>query len=111
MVPASLPVLDLQPQPERPDAVVGGLSEDEAVSALRSMAALNDPHTEMIGRGYHPTVTPAVIVRDVLSNPAWSTLRAVQEGNFYTLEHSLYNLKPNARWGEAYEKLSDILYS
>ena len=73
VVPATLPVLDPPQQPERPDAVVGGLSEDEAVSALRSLAALNDPHTEMIGRGYHPTVTPAVIVRDVLSNPAWTT--------------------------------------
>ena len=73
VVPATLPVLDLPQQPERPDAVGGGLSEDEAVGALRSLAALNDPHTEMIGRGYHPTVTPAVIVRDVLSNPAWTT--------------------------------------
>ena len=73
VVPATLPVLDPPQQPERPDAVVGGLSEDEAVGALRSLAALNDPHTEMIGRGYHPTVTPAVIVRDVLSNPAWTT--------------------------------------
>ena len=73
VVPATLPVLDPPQQPERPDAVVGGLSEDEAVGVLRSLAALNDPHTEMIGRGYHPTVTPAVIVRDVLSNPAWTT--------------------------------------
>ena len=73
VVPATLPVLDLPQQPERPDAVVGGLSENEAVGALRSLAALNDPHTEMIGRGYHPTITPAIIVRDVLSNPAWTT--------------------------------------
>lgn len=48
--------------------------------------------------------------KTLLSNPAWSSLRAVQNGNFHTLEHSLYNLKPNARWGEAYEKLADILY-
>ena len=73
VVPTTLPVLEPPQQPERPDAVVGGLSENEAVGALRSLAALNDPHTEMIGRGYHPTVTPTVIVRDVLSNPAWTT--------------------------------------
>ena len=47
----------------------------------------------------------------LLSNPAWSGLRAVKEGRFYTLDHHLYNLKPNARWGEAYEQLADILYS
>lgn len=46
----------------------------------------------------------------LLSNPAWSGLRAVEEGQFYTLDHHLYNLKPNARWGEAYEQLADILY-
>ena len=46
----------------------------------------------------------------LLSNPAWSGLRAVREGRFLTLDHKLYNLKPNARWGEAYEGLADILY-
>lgn len=46
----------------------------------------------------------------LLSNPAWGGLRAVKEGRFYTLDHHLYNLKPNARWGEAYEQLADILY-
>ena len=37
----------------------------------------------------------------LLSNPAWGSLRAVREGRFVTLDHRLYNLKPNARWGEA----------
>lgn len=46
----------------------------------------------------------------LLSNPAWSGLRAVREGRFHILDHTLYNLKPNARWGEAYEELADILY-
>ena len=46
----------------------------------------------------------------LLSNPAWSPLRAVEEGRFYTLDQALYNFKPNARWGEAYEKLAQILY-
>ena len=46
----------------------------------------------------------------LLSNPAWSGLRAVREGRFVTLDHKLYNLKPNARWGEAYEALAEILY-
>ena len=26
------------------------------------------------------------------------------------MDQQLYNLKPNARWGEAYEKLAEILY-
>lgn len=44
------------------------------------------------------------------SNPAWDTLSAVQNGNFYLMEKELYHLKPNARWGEAYQKVADILY-
>lgn len=46
----------------------------------------------------------------LMSNPAWNELTAVKEGRFYILEHELFNLKPNARWGLAYEKLADILY-
>ena len=44
------------------------------------------------------------------SNPAWDTLSAVQNGNFYIMEKELYHLKPNARWSEAYQKVADILY-
>lgn len=46
----------------------------------------------------------------LLQNPAWQSLRAVRDGHFYVLDHQLYNQKPNARWGEAYEGLVDILY-
>lgn len=44
------------------------------------------------------------------SNPAWSTLSAVKNGNYYVLEKRLFNLKPNVRWGQAYGILADILY-
>lgn len=44
------------------------------------------------------------------SNPAWQSLSAVKNGNYYILDPYLYNLKPNERWGEAYEKMADILY-
>lgn len=46
----------------------------------------------------------------LLQHPAWSSLTAVKEGRYYMLDKRLYNLKPNARWGEAYRKLGDILY-
>ncbi|MDE5907151.1 MAG: ABC transporter substrate-binding protein [Lachnospiraceae bacterium] len=46
----------------------------------------------------------------LLSNPAWSSLSAVKEGNYHLLDKRLYNLKPNAKWGEAYKGLADILY-
>lgn len=61
-------------------------------------------------QGADPTDAQATLDAALLSNPAWAGLRAVEEGRFYTLDHRLYNLKPNARWGEAYEALADILY-
>jgi iron complex transport system substrate-binding protein len=45
----------------------------------------------------------------VRENPAWNTLTAVKEGRVYTMDKTLYNLKPNDRWGEAYEKLNELL--
>ena len=61
-------------------------------------------------QGADATMAQASLDAALLQNPAWSSLRAVREGRFYTLDHALYNLKPNARWGEAYENLADILY-
>lgn len=45
----------------------------------------------------------------IKENPAWRTLTAVKEGHVYLMDKTLYNLKPNDRWGEAYEKLEHIL--
>lgn len=83
------------------------LLEDLSLEAIMSA----DPdYIFVVLQGSDPTKAQDTLERTLLSNPAWGSLRAVQEGRFYTLEHSLYNLKPNARWGEAYEKLADILY-
>lgn len=49
------------------------------------------------------------IARELESNPIWNALRAVQSGRVYIMEKNLYNLKPNHRWGEAYERLEAIL--
>lgn len=42
-------------------------------------------------------------------NPAWSTLDAVRSGRLHIMDKKLFNLKPNARFAEAYETLADIL--
>ena len=57
-----------------------------------------------------PADAQETLENTLLNNPAWATLTAVKEGRYYVMEQNLYNLKPNARWGEAYEKLADILY-
>ena len=47
---------------------------------------------------------------NLLSNLAWSGLTAVKEGQVHYMEKSLYHLKPNDRWGIAYEQLEKLLY-
>ena len=49
------------------------------------------------------------VAQNLENDPAWSKLTAVQEGRVYFMDKNLYNLKPNHRWGEAYEKLEEIL--
>ncbi len=44
------------------------------------------------------------------SDPAWQALTAIREGNVHVLDKKLFHYKPNARWGESYEVLYDILY-
>ncbi|WP_018683603.1 aminomethyl-transferring glycine dehydrogenase [Actinokineospora enzanensis] len=48
-------------------------TEVEALAELRELAGRNRVLTSMIGLGYHGTVTPPVIRRNVLESPAWYT--------------------------------------
>ncbi|MDX6302569.1 MAG: glycine dehydrogenase [Nocardioidaceae bacterium] len=48
-------------------------TEQEAALELRAMAGLNHPREPMIGLGYHGTLTPAVVRRNVLEDPSWYT--------------------------------------
>lgn len=48
-------------------------SEAEALAALRALADKNQVFRSYIGQGYYNTHTPAVILRNVLENPAWYT--------------------------------------
>jgi glycine dehydrogenase len=58
---------------EAPLGLGGGVSEADALERLRQIAGRNRPVTSLIGMGYTGTVTPPVIARNVLENPAWYT--------------------------------------
>lgn len=53
--------------------VPAAVGEDAVLAELRTLADQNTLLTSYIGQGYHGTITPPVIQRNVLENPAWYT--------------------------------------
>ncbi|MGX9857276.1 aminomethyl-transferring glycine dehydrogenase (plasmid) [Limimaricola variabilis] len=49
------------------------LSESELLHRMKVTAGKNRVLTSLIGQGYHGTVTPPAIQRNILENPAWYT--------------------------------------
>ena len=87
-------------------------SEDSLLENL-SMEVIMQQDPEFIFvvlQSSDPSVAQGVLEKTLLCDPAWDSLTAVQEGRFYLMDPALYNLKPNDRWGEAYENLAAILY-
>ncbi|TKV56141.1 aminomethyl-transferring glycine dehydrogenase [Nakamurella flava] len=58
---------------DRPLELPEAASEAATLTELRAIAARNRPAVSMIGLGYHDTITPGVIQRNVLESPAWYT--------------------------------------
>jgi len=56
-----------------PLALPAPVPEHEALARLSAIAAKNRVFRSFIGQGYYGTITPGVILRNVLENPAWYT--------------------------------------
>ncbi len=57
----------------QPFDLPAAITERDALSRLRRIAQRNEVFVSMIGMGYHGTVLPGVILRNVLENPGWYT--------------------------------------
>src|SRR5246127_239700 len=55
------------------DQLLPAATEHEALAELRAMADSNTVAVSMIGQGYYDTLTPPVLRRNILENPAWYT--------------------------------------
>jgi glycine dehydrogenase len=49
------------------------ISEVEVIAELRKLASENRKMESLIGLGYYASITPPVVLRNVLENPAWYT--------------------------------------
>lgn len=78
--------------------------------SMEAILAADPDKIFIVLQGADPEPARAQLEGEVLSNPAWQQLTAVQEGEVYYMDKDLYHLKPNARWGEAYDRLVEILY-
>ena len=57
----------------KPLAIGDSRTEVDALAYLKAAASKNKMYKSYIGMGYHPTLTPHVILRNVLENPGWYT--------------------------------------
>ena len=73
-IPASIRMNAPMRVAEAPGAAgAGPRGEHELLTALRGMASRNQVFRSHIGMGYHGTITPPVVQRNVLENPGWYT--------------------------------------
>lgn len=78
--------------------------------SMEAIIAADPDYIFVVPYGNDMDAAMQIIDEQLLKNPAWTSLTAVSNGNYYVLDKELYHLKPNARWGEAYKGLADILY-
>lgn len=87
---------------------------DSDTSLLENLSAEavireNPHHIFVVTMGSDDEKAKKTLENMIAGNPAWSTLDAIGAGRLHIMDKKLFNLKPNARFAEAYEILADIL--
>jgi iron complex transport system substrate-binding protein len=63
----------------------------------------------VVQQGDNAEGTRTYVRQFLQEHPAWAQLTAVKHDNVHFMEKSLFGLKPNHRWGQAYEIVEEIL--
>lgn len=86
---------------EKAPVLLEGLSTEEILLSDPDFILFTTMGDEKAGQAY---------MESLISDPVWQTLTAVKEGRVHQLPKALFQYKPNARWGEAYAYLIELLY-
>ena len=86
---------------EKAPILLDGLSTEEILLSDPDFILFTTMGDEAAGNAY---------MESLLADPVWQTLTAVKEGRVHQLPKELFQYKPNARWGEAYAYLIELLY-
>ena len=86
---------------EKAPVLLDGLSTEEILLSDPDFILFTTMGDETVGQAY---------MESLLQDPVWKTLTAVKEGQVHQLPKELFQYKPNARWGEAYTYLIELLY-
>ena len=86
---------------EKAPILLDGLSTEEILISDPDFILFTTMGDESAGTAY---------MDSLISDPVWQNLTAVKEGRVHQLPKELFQYKPNARWGEAYAYLIELLY-
>ena len=86
---------------EKAPILLDGLSTEEILISDPDFILFTTMGDESAGTAY---------MDSLISDPVWQTLTAVKEGRVHQLPKELFQYKPNARWGEAYAYLIELIY-
>lgn len=81
--------------------LLDGLSIEEILRADPEIICISTMGKESAAKAH---------MEEVLLQPMWQSLSAVQNGRVVYLPKDLFQFKPNARWGDAYAYLIEVLY-
>ena len=86
---------------EKAPILLDGLSTEEILISDPDYILFTTMGDEEAGKNY---------MESLVTDPVWKALSAVKEGRVYQLPKELFQYKPNARWGDAYSYLIELLY-
>jgi glycine dehydrogenase len=71
LVMDAIPEVVRDPNPLNDGFLTDPIAESKYLEKLREIMKQNKLFKSYIGYGYYPTITPSVILRNVLENPGW----------------------------------------